>query len=321
MVSTSPTIWAKTSKAIAPDVVRTLLVLLGPTAVGKTELSLLLAEHYGCPVISADSRQFYAGLSIGTAAPTPAELARVPHHCVGFLSLDAAYSAGLFEADVLRLLADCTTEPLAILCGGSMLYIDAVCQGIDDMPLPDPIIRSRLYDRYVSEGLSPLLDELHRLDPLHYDEIDRYNHQRVIRALEICLSTGRPFSSFRMRTPKSRPFRIRKFGLTLPRAALYDRINARVERMMVDGLLDEARRLYPFRHLNALNTLGYKELFLYFEGRMSLPQAIDRIKSRTRRYARQQLAWFCRDPAITWLSPAVSSSLQIVTSIQESLER
>jgi tRNA dimethylallyltransferase len=297
--------------------VNTLLVLLGPTAVGKTGLSLSLAEKYACPILSADSRQFYAGLSIGTAAPTDADRSRVPHHFVGFLPIDATYSAGLFETDALRILATRNTDPLAILCGGSMLYIDAVCNGMDDIPPPDPAVRSVLYERYRQEGLFPLLDELQELDPVYYHKVDHNNYKRVLHALEICLSTGRPFSSFHTDSPKPRPFHIRKFGLTLPREALYNRINCRVDRMMDDGLLDEARRFYPFRHLNALNTVGYKELFLYLDGHLSLSQAIDRIKSNTRRYARQQLTWFRRDPAITWLSPADTSFLQIPASLRK----
>jgi tRNA dimethylallyltransferase len=283
--------------------VNTLLVLLGPTAVGKTEFSLSVAEHYGCPVISADSRQFYAGLSIGTAVPTLADFARVPHYFVGFLPIDTTYSAGLFETDVLRILATRNTDPLAVLCGGSMLYIDAVCSGIDEIPPPAPAVRSSLYERYTHKGIPPLLDELRELDPIYYNTVDHHNYKRILHALEICLTTGRPFSSFHTHRPKSRPFHIRKFGLTLPREVLYERINCRVDRMMDDGLLDEARQFYPFRHFNSLNTVGYKELFLYFDGLLSLSQAIDRIKSNTRRYARQQLTWFRRDPTITWLSP------------------
>jgi tRNA dimethylallyltransferase len=280
--------------------------------VGKTSFSLSLATHYGCPVLSADSRQFYRGLTIGTAAPDAADLARATHYFTGFLPIDATYSAGLYEADVLRVLSERNSDPLAILCGGSMLYIDAVCRGIDDIPAVDPQVRKSLNARYEEEGIACLLSELRERDPVYYRKVDHKNCKRVLHALEVCMSTGRAFSSFHTGCSKPRPFRIRKFGLTLPREALYERINRRVDRMMSEGLLDEARHFYPYRRCNALRTVGYKELFQYFDGELSLPEAVDRIKGNTRRYARQQMTWFKRDPEVTWLTATDSYILQEV---------
>ncbi|MDR1879596.1 MAG: tRNA (adenosine(37)-N6)-dimethylallyltransferase MiaA [Tannerellaceae bacterium] len=287
-----------------------LIVLLGPTGVGKTELSLRLAERLGSPVISADSRQLYKGLSIGTAAPSPRQMARVKHYMVGMLELDGYYSASHFETDVLTLLQELhETIPAVVMTGGSMMYIDAVCKGIDDMPTVAPEIRNAIYSQFEREGLAPLLQELERLDPIHYHEVDRMNHKRVIHAVEVCRTTGKPYSSFRTNSRKERPFRILKIGLTREREELYDRINRRVDHMMENGLLDEACSVYPFKQLNALNTVGYKELFRYLDGDWPLETAVEKIKSNSRQYARKQLTWFRRDSEITWFHPAMETEI------------
>lgn len=278
-----------------------LLVILGPTAVGKTEYCLREAERLGCPIISADSRQIFRDIPIGTAQPTAAELARVPHYNIGTLPLDAYYSASMFEQDVLNI---CSKEferhDTLIMTGGSMMYIDAVCNGIDDIPTVTEDVREWMRQRYESEGLDTLLQELRLLDPEHYDEVDKRNPKRVVHALEICHQTGLPYSSFRKKERKQRPFLIRKIGLTRQREELYDRINRRVLQMMDEGLLEEARRVYPQRHLNSLNTVGYKELFAYMDHEIPLDEAIRQIQSNTRRYARKQLTWFKRDSEIEW---------------------
>ena len=281
-----------------------LITLLGPTGVGKTELSLKVAERFGSPIISSDSRQLYCDLPIGTAAPTPEQQARVKHYFVGTLKLTDYYSASQFETDVLALLAQLhTTTPHVVMTGGSMMYIDAVCKGIDDIPTVTPEIREAIYQQYAQEGLAPILEELKAADPQHYEEVDRQNYKRVIHAVEICRMTGKPYSSFRTNTIKSRPFRIIKIGLTRDREELYDRINRRVDMMMEEGLLEEARRVYPFRTLNALNTVGYKELFNYFSGEWTLNLAIEKIKRNSRVYARKQMSWFKHDPEIHWFHP------------------
>ena len=284
---------------------KTLLILTGPTGVGKTELSLQLAEALQSPVISCDSRQMYREMSIGTAAPTPEQLARVPHHFVGNLSVNDYYSAARYESDALALFDRCFAEghDCLLLTGGSMLYIDAVCRGIDDMPDVDASLRRELLQRYEACGLDDLLAQLRLLDPVYYNEVDRRNPKRVLHGLEICLMTGRPFSSFRLSTPKTRPFRIVKWVLDRDRAELYRRIDERVLGMMDAGLLEEAERLLPYRHLNALNTVGYRELFEYFDGKCTLEQAVAQIQFNTHKYARKQLTWFRRDPEAHWCSP------------------
>jgi tRNA dimethylallyltransferase len=281
-----------------------LLVLLGPTGTGKTELSLQLAETFGSPVISADSRQLYRDLPVGTAAPSPGQQARVRHYMVGTLALDDYYSASRFEEEVLALLNGLfATHPVVLMAGGSMMYIDAICRGLDEIPSVTPDIRNALRTQYEREGLASLLEELKTADPVHYQKVDRMNHKRVIHALEICRMTGRPYSSFCTRTVRERPFQIIPVGLARPREELYERINRRVDRMMTDGLLDEARRVYPFRHLNALNTVGYKELFRYIDGEWPLDMAVEKIKRNTRVYARKQMTWFRRDKSISWFHP------------------
>lgn len=282
----------------------TLLVLTGPTGVGKTELSLQLAEHYGAPIISADSRQFYRDIPIGTAAPTAEQLARVKHYFVGQLALTDYYSASCYEEEVLRLLDTLFQEhAYVLLTGGSMMYIDAVCKGIDEIPTITDEVRREVLEYYHRVGLEALCEELRERDPVYYGEVDLKNHKRVIHAIEICRQTGGRYSDLRTRQVKQRPFRIVKIGLIRPREELFDRIARRTEQMMADGLLDEARRVYPLRHLNSLNTVGYKELFACFDGTMTLDQAIEKIKRNTRVYSKKQVTWYKKDPDMHWFSP------------------
>ena len=280
----------------------TLVVITGPTAVGKTALTIELASHYYTPVINADSRQIYRELRIGTAAPSEEQLQQAKHYFVGNKSIHDYYNASMYEQDVLEVLKK---EPLDtnILSGGSMMYIDAVCNGIDDIPTVREDIREEMKRRYEEEGLEALCEDLHRLDPEHYAIVDRQNYRRVIHALEICYQTGRTYTSFRTQSKKERPFRIVKIGLNRDRDELYNRINARVDAMMEQGLLHEAESLYDQRQLNALNTVGYKEMFDYMDGRWSLDEAVERMKGNTRRYARKQLTWFKRDEEVRWFHP------------------
>lgn len=281
-----------------------LIVLLGPTGVGKTELSLQLAEQFGSPIISADSRQLYKDLPIGTAAPTEEQQKRVKHYLVGTLALTDYYSASQFEQDCLALLANLfNTHSTLVLTGGSMMYIDAVCKGIDDIPTISPAIREALYAQYEKEGLAPILDELKRKDPEHYEFVDRMNYKRVIHAVEVCRMTGKTYTSFRTKTAKERPFKIIKIGLTREREELCERINRRVDEMLQEGLLDEVRKVYSYRHLNSLNTVGYKELFHYLDGEWSFEFAVEKIKRNSRVYARKQMTWFKRDSEIAWFHP------------------
>ena len=283
---------------------KTLIVITGPTAVGKTDLCLELATHLGIPIINADSRQIYRELKIGTAAPTEEQLRQVRHFFVGTLGLNDYYSASIYEQEVMQLLGTLfQTSDYALLSGGSMMYIDAVCNGIDDIPTVDDHTRETLKRRLEEEGLESLCEQLRQLDPEHYEQVDRKNPRRVVHALEICLMTGRTYTSFRKNERKERPFRIIKIGLTRERDIIYERINSRVDQMMERGFLDEARSVYAQRHLNALNTVGYKELFAYLDGVWPLDEAVERIKGNTRRYARKQLTWYKKDPLITWFSP------------------
>ena len=291
-----------------------LIVILGPTAVGKTELTLSIAEELGCPILNCDSRQIYRGMRIGTAAPTEEQLERAKHYFVGQLSLNDYYSAAKYEQDVLQLTSKLYKKhDTLILSGGSMMYIDAVCNGIDDIPTVTEEVRTHLAQRLQNEGPDILLEELRLVDPEHYDNVDRKNTKRVVHALEIFYTTGKPYSSFLTRktlrsaedahkNPK-RPFRILKIGLNRPREELFERINARVDNMINSGLLHEAMSLMPYRHENALNTVGYKEMFNVLDGIWELPMAIERMKKNTRVYAKKQLTWFMHDKSISWFHP------------------
>lgn len=282
----------------------TLFVLLGPTAVGKTELSLKIAEALGSPILNADSRQLYRDIPIGTAAPTAEQMQRVRHYFVGTLGLEEYYSAAAYEQQVMELLPTLFGEtPGVLLSGGSMLYIDAVCRGIDDIPTVDEETRTLLRQRLAEEGLGRLCAELRLLDPEYYRKADLHNTQRIVHALEICYQTGRPYSSFLSQQTKQRPFRIIKIGLQRPREELFSRINQRALKMLENGFEQEARRVYPLRHLNSLNTVGYKEMFRYISGEWSLPQAIEKIQRNTRVYAKKQMTWFQRDADINWFRP------------------
>ena len=283
---------------------KTLIVITGPTAVGKTQLCLDIAKHFDIPIINADSRQIYKELSIGTAKPSAEDQLAVKHYFVSTLSLQDYYSASLFESQVTDLLNTLfKTSDYALMAGGSMMYIDAVCDGIDDIPTIDDETRATMKQRLKDEGLQKLCEELQRLDPEYYEIVDRQNPKRVVHALEICTMTGQTYTSFRKREKKDRPFRIVKIGLNRDREELYNRINARVDEMMQNGLLEEAEALYPMRESNALNTVGYKELFEYLNGRWPLEEAVERIKGNTRRYARKQLTWYKKDPQIHWFHP------------------
>ncbi len=281
----------------------TLIVVTGPTAVGKTALCIDIAKHYGIPIINADSRQIYRELRIGTSTPTEEQLRNVKHYFVGSISIDDYYNASMYEQDVLALLNQFKQSPIQLLTGGSMMYIDAVCNGIDDIPTVREDIREEMKRRYVEEGLEALCEDLKRLDPEHYAVVDKQNHRRVIHALEICYQTGTTYTSFRKQEKKQRPFQIVKIGLNRDREELYQRINQRVDQMMADGLLDEVKSLQDKRSNNALNTVGYKEMFTYLDGTWSLEEAVERMKGNTRRYARKQLTWFKRDEEMRWFHP------------------
>ena len=283
---------------------KTLIVITGPTAVGKTRLTINIARHYDIPIINADSRQIYRELKIGTASPTTEELALAKHLFVGTKSIEEYYNASMYEQEVLTYLdSHFKDSDLALMSGGSMMYIDAVCKGIDDIPTIRDDIRTMMKQRLEAEGLEALCKELRQLDPEHYEVVDCKNTRRVIHALEICHQTGQTYTSFRKQQQRERPFRIVKIGLNRPREELYNRINARVDEMMGKGLLEEAQELYPKRQLNALNTVGYKELFDYMDGVWPLEEAVERIKGNTRRYARKQLTWFKRDEDVRWFHP------------------
>jgi len=283
---------------------RTLIVVLGPTGVGKTSLSLRLAKHLDSPILSSDSRQLYRDLPVGTAAPTAEEQAEIKHYFVGTLGLEEYYSASEFEKEALALLERLfPVKPTLLMTGGSMMYIDAVCKGIDDIPTITPEIRKQVFDEYERVGLEPFLQELLAVDAKHYEEVDRHNYKRVLHAIEICRQTGKTYSSFRKHTQKERPFNILKIGLKRERTELCERINKRVDIMMKKGLEAEARRVYPYCALNSLNTVGYKEMFNYFNGEWSYDLAVEKIKRNSRVYARKQMTWFKRDKEIHWFHP------------------
>lgn len=283
---------------------KTLFVIVGPTGVGKTSLCLKVAEHLNTVIINADSRQVFKEIPVGTAAPTKDERKSIRHFFVGNLHINEYYNASKYEQDVLKLLNILFKyKDNVIMSGGSMMYVDAVCKGIDDIPSVDDNIRKTLQERFDKEGLPSISKELALLDPDYYAIVDKNNHKRIIHALEICLSTGKPYSSFRKNTTKERPFRIIKIGLNMDRQKLYERIDLRVEQMIHDGLIQEALNVYEYKDLNALNTVGYKETFEYLDGLCTLENAIFRIKSNTHKYCRKQLTWFRRDPNIHWFSP------------------
>ncbi|WP_308574733.1 tRNA (adenosine(37)-N6)-dimethylallyltransferase MiaA [uncultured Prevotella sp.] len=281
---------------------KTLIVITGPTGVGKTEATLRIAEHFNVPVINADSRQIFSEIPIGTAAPTAEQQQRVQHYFVGNHHLEDYYSASLYEQDVLNIINSQHT-PISLLSGGSMMYIDAVCNGIDDIPTILPEIREEMMRRLETEGLEQMCNLLRELDPEHWNIVDRNNPRRVIHALEICIQTGKTYTSFRSNTIKERPFNIIKVGLNRDRDELYNRINQRVLDMIEEGMIEEALQVYPKRTLNSLNTVGYKELFEYLDGLTTLDEAIFKIQSNTRRYARKQLTWYKKDTAFQWFNP------------------
>ena len=295
---------------------RNLVVLIGPTAVGKTETSFAIAEHFGCPIISADSRQMYKGMEIGTAMPTKDELARHRHYFVGQLVPGDYYSAARYEAEVLELLEkEFPNYPTMLLSGGSMMYIDAVCKGIDDIPTVDEETRTMVLEKYESEGLEKLAAELRILDPEYYSEADIKNPKRVMHALEICYMTGKTYSSFRTREKKERPFNIIKIGLQRDREELYDRINRRVDIMIEQGLVDEVKQFSHLKEHNSLNTVGYKEIFKYLDGEWALDFAIEKIKQNTRIYSRKQVTWYRKDSEVTWFHPSdIKGILQHIES-------
>lgn len=294
---------------------KTLIIITGPTGVGKTEATLRIAEHFNVPVINADSRQIFSEIPIGTAAPTAQQQRRVPHYFVGNHHLEDYYSASLYEQDVLNLINSQDTS-ISLLSGGSMMYIDAVCKGIDDIPTIRPEIREKMMRRIELEGLEEMCNLLRKLDPEHWEIVDRKNPRRVLHALEICIQTKKTYTSFRSNTTKERPFNIIKIGLNRDRNKLYDRINQRVLNMIDEGMIEEALRVYPKRTLNSLNTVGYKEMFEYLDGLTTLDEAIFKIQSNTRKYARKQLTWYKKDDNLQWFNPDnVEEILKYISTI------
>lgn len=288
----------------------TLIVVVGPTGSGKSALAVELAKHYCAPVISTDSRQFYRGLPIGTAQPTAEEQAAARHYFIADREVEDDFNCGKYEVEALTLLDKLFAEhDYVVAVGGSGLYVKALCEGMDDLPDADPALRAELKRRLESDGVAVLAEELKRLDPRYASEVDKCNPARVIRALEVCLTTGRPYSEQRSGVAAERPFDIVKVGTDMPRDVLYERINRRVDAMIEEGLVDEARRVYPKRHLNALQTVGYREMFDYFDGECTLDDAIELIKRNSRRYAKRQLTWFRRDDSIGWFPPADLESI------------
>ena len=284
---------------------KNLIVILGPTAVGKTDLSIGCAERYSSPIISCDSRQMYSGMCIGTAAPSQELLDRVKHYFIGNLKLTDYYSAAMFEEEFMTLSSSLFKEhDTLVMCGGSMMYIDAVCNGIDEIPTITDEVRVKAMSDYNELGLEALCEELKNCDPDLYKTIDLKNHKRVIHAIEVCRQTGRPFSELRTNTKKERPFNIIKIGLNIERELLFERISKRTEQMIANGLIEESKTLLPYRNLNSLNTVGYKEIFAYFDGVFTLDEAIEKIKRNTRVYAKKQLTWFKRDESIVWFNPS-----------------
>jgi len=281
-----------------------LVVIAGPTAIGKTAFAIALARHFNTVILSADSRQIFKETTIGTAKPTVQQLNEVPHYFINHISIAEAYNAGKYEVEAMQLLAELFAEKdMVILCGGSGLYIDAVCKGFDEVPKANEATRNYLAELYKAAGITALQNMLKEKDPDYFQQVDLNNPQRIMRALEVCLTTGKPYSSFRKATVKTRPFEILKIALNTDRAILYERINARVDAMMNDGLLKEVEALYSFRNNNALQTVGYEELFQYFEAKHTLAEAVNLIKQNTRHYAKRQLTWFNKDKTYHWLQP------------------
>jgi tRNA dimethylallyltransferase len=295
---------------------KNLIVITGPTGVGKTKLCLDIAKHYSCEIINCDSRQIFKEIPIGTAAPTVAQQQLVRHHFVGTLALDEYFSASMYEEQVCKLIEESKSENF-ILSGGSMMYIDAVCNGIDQLPTVRDDIRELMKKRLECEGLEVLVKELQELDPEHWEVVDKKNPRRILHALEICHQTSLPYSSFLKKEKNKRPFKVIKIGLIRPREELYERINDRVLAMIEDGMVAEAQKVYPMRHYNSLNTVGYKELFEYIDGNISLDEAITKIQSNTRKYMRKQVTWFKRDQDIKWFNP--SETKEIIKYIDYSL--
>lgn len=279
----------------------TLIVIIGPTGVGKTRASLSVASHFNCDIISADSRQMYKNMTIGTAAPTQEELSVARHHFIQFLHPNNLYNASQYETDVMQLLPQLFKQnSKQVLVGGSMMYVDAICKGIDLMPDVDPEVRKNLKKQLATDGLEALRIQLKTLDPATYNKVDLKNPARVLHAVEVCITTGKPYSSFLTQSAKKRDFNIIKVGIDAPRPKLYDRINQRVDNMIKAGLVNEVKALLPYKDYNALNTVGYKEIFEYLDGKISLKRATDLIKRNSRRYAKKQLTWFRRDSSVTW---------------------
>ncbi|MFV0590324.1 MAG: tRNA (adenosine(37)-N6)-dimethylallyltransferase MiaA [Draconibacterium sp.] len=297
---------------------KTLVVLTGPTGIGKTSVGIEIARHFKTEIVSCDSRQIYKELYIGTAVPSPKELASVPHHFIQTHSIEESYNASKYEHEALQLLETLFEKhDLVLMVGGSMLYVDAVCKGIDEMPDADAEIRTALKQRFEKAGLEDLRLQLKKLDPVYYETVDLKNPNRIIHALEICLMTGKPYSSFRTNPDKIRPFNIVKIGLNCERELLHQRINQRVDTMIAAGLIEEARHVYPKKHLNALNTVGYRELFDWFDKKITREKAIELIKRNSRRYARKQLTWFRRDETVHWFEPGQTS--EIILHITQTL--
>lgn len=297
-----------------------LITIAGPTASGKTKTGIQLARHFKCPIISADSRQFYKEMRIGTAVPSEEELRMATHYFIRSHSITDELNVGLYEREALGLLKDLFLQyDKVILLGGSGLYIKALCEGLDDLPVRDEAIRAELVQQWQEKGISSLVNMLNKLDPVYAGKADLKNPHRLIRALEVCLLSGKPYSSFRKGIPVKRPFKHIKTGIYLPRPVLYEHINERVDRMMEAGLLDEARELYPYRQLNPLQTVGYAELFEYFDGKISLERAVELIKQHTRQFAKRQFTWFMRDPEIRWFLP--QELKELVAYVEEQIRK
>ena len=289
---------------------KTLIVIVGPTGSGKTDLSIRVAEHYACPIISTDSRQFYRGIPIGTAQPDNEQLERVEHHFIASHELTDDFNCGAYEVAALKRLEELFYKhDTVVAVGGSGLYVKALCEGMDDLPEVEPALRQQLSDRLKREGLEALAEQLRELDPTFYEVVDRKNPARVLRALEVCIATGKPYSALRTGVKRERPFNIVKIGVTMERAVLYERIDRRVDIMVKAGLEQEARKVYPLRHLNSLQTVGYREMFDYFDGSISRDEAIELIKRNSRRYAKRQLTWFGRDGEIEWFLPSETEKI------------